>query len=105
MQIQKGKRNPEYQILKYNEGNEQKIAGDDKCKADVLAEFFSSVFTLEPDGEVPVMDDVPTRFPCVDRLFNQEEIIKLLRALEPSKSPGPDELHPQTLKTPRGDLT
>ncbi len=31
---------------------------DDKAKANILAEFFSSVFTEEPDGQVPVFESM-----------------------------------------------
>lgn len=84
--------------LKYKEGDEEKIAEEDTTKANVLADFFSSVFTIEPDGEAPTMNPIPTQYPCEDRDFNCEEITKLLLGLEPNKSQGPDEIHPFTLK-------
>ena len=44
--------------LKYKLGNEvitTKGKGD-KDKGEVLAEYFSSVFTIEPKGEIPILN-------------------------------------------------
>ena len=73
------------------------LPGNDREKAAVLANFFSSFFTVEPDGcpEPPAML-------CSDRLLdiniNKEVVNGELKKLDITKSPGPDKIHPRILK-------
>lgn len=62
-------------------------------KADVLAEFFSSVFSKEPEGEIPNLQPKETKFRCAEHLIEE-----LLLDINPNKSPGPDGIHPKALK-------
>ena len=76
------------------EGN---LTTSEQEKAEVLKDFFSSVFTREPGDFVP---DFSTTSNAV---INTVEItvtsmLKKLQALNPCKSPGPDGLHPKILK-------
>ena len=64
----------------------------------MLANFYSSVFTREPDGGLPKIDKVQCEYEFEDRDFNSEEIRKLLEGLNTTKSSGPDGLHPLALK-------
>lgn len=68
-----------------------------KKKAEVLNDFFSSVFTAEPD-EPPATPDPPSDviFPEVN--FDPHIVERKLLNLNPNKSPGPDYLHPRILK-------
>ena len=72
------------------------IASSDGDKAEILAIFFSSVFTDEDVNNLPKMEkrnsDIAT-----DEPFSQEEIKKLLLGLNTTKSPGPDKAHPKVL--------
>ena len=72
------------------------IASSDDDKAEILANFFSSVFTDEDVNNLPKMEkrnsDIAT-----DEPFLQEEIKKLLLRLNTTKSPGPDKVHPKVL--------
>ncbi|CAG2203942.1 unnamed protein product [Mytilus edulis] len=72
------------------------IASTDSEKAEVLAEFFSSVFTLESDNPVDSGKRYRDNFSS-DELFNSKEVNKLLKDLNTSKSPGPDQVHPKVL--------
>ena len=69
----------------------------DKEKANVLADFFTSVFTVEGDGEMPHLDkiDVP---PLETMTIYTDKVKKKLDKLNISKSPGPDRVHPRVLK-------
>ena len=47
-------------------------------KADVLAEFFSSVFSKEPEGEIPNLQPKETKFRCAEHQIEEKEVLKLL---------------------------
>jgi len=85
--------------LKYKEGEETKVADDDKSKANILADFFSSVFTKEPEGDIPEIDPVHLEFAAEKLIITEENIEKLLQELDTNKSPGPDDIHPYMLKS------
>ena len=69
----------------------------DKEKADILQRQFSSVFTHEPDGEIPRL--VNRTEISIDNLNITVDMVKReLRKLNPNKSCGPDGVHPRMLK-------
>ena len=74
------------------------LATEDKDKADVLADFYSSIFTKEPSGAIP--NPKPQHITSVlhKSIFTEEKIKKKLLALKTTKSPGPDKIHPRVLK-------
>ena len=76
------------------EGN---LTASEQEKAEVLKDFFSSVFTREPGNFVP---DFSTTSSTVINTVNitVESMLKKLQSLNPCKSPGPDGLHPKILK-------
>ncbi len=78
--------------------NSQKdLAQTDLEKAEVLADFFTSVFTCEPVGPI---NEVPPRSNAMIKEIEitPEIVYKKLKALNVNKSYGPDELHPRVLK-------
>jgi hypothetical protein len=74
-------------------------ASTDKEKSEALSGFFTSVFTIEPEGPLPRFD-IQQREHVIseDIEITQESVHKLLRDLNPNKSPGPDQIHPRILK-------
>ena len=85
--------------LKYKKENgEENKTSTDKEKAEVLANFFSSVFTNEPDGEIPNIEPITIEHDCLEKIFQEKEVLKLLQDLNVNKSPCPDGLHPKMLK-------
>jgi hypothetical protein len=72
------------------------IASSDGDKAEILANFFSSVFTDEDVNNLPKMEKRNSN-KATDDPFSQEEIKKLLLGLNTTKSPGPDKAHPKVL--------
>jgi hypothetical protein len=50
--------------LKTKTENGVKIIENDRDKTEVLAEFFSSVFTKEPEGKIPNLQPKETKFRC-----------------------------------------
>ena len=86
--------------LTYFEDNIKLSATTDKRKADVLASFFSSVFTNEPSSDVaPSIPYVETISFCDKILFSHKAVYNKLSNILPFKSPGPDNLHPFVLKS------
>ena len=60
-----------------------------KMKADVLADFFPLVFTIESTRNMPVLGK-QTEIEINDIQFTEEAIWKIILKLNSSKSPGPD---------------
>ena len=67
-------------------------------KAEVLNNFFSKVFTEEDTSDIPEVDPKFNGEPLTSITVQEEEIRRRLEALNCSKSPGPDGLHPRVLK-------
>ena len=85
-------------LIKKKDGNHEELTKTDQEKAEVLADFFSSVFTLEPDTEIPKLEEKNYHDPLMNMLITQEEVQKKLLKLKTDKSQGPDEIHPRILK-------
>ena len=67
-------------------------ATSDAGKAEMLNEFFSSVFTKENTGFVPDCDRRQLSNEMQDIVINTSEVLKLLKNLDMSKSAGPDNI-------------
>jgi hypothetical protein len=72
-------------------------------KAEVLSEYFSSVFTEEKPGHWNLP---PSTSPNIqDEVeFTVQEVEELLQDIDPEKSLGPDKIHPKVLKEARSQL-
>ena len=73
--------------LKYKLGNEIITTKKNKDKADLLAEFFSSVFTIEPKGEISILNPKDIKFKCEDIEIKEKEVLDLLFNVTSTKSP------------------
>ncbi|KAK3095343.1 hypothetical protein FSP39_013497 [Pinctada imbricata] len=73
------------------------IASTDLDKAEVLGEFFTSVFTMEDNHDYPPVKECEVNKPFSDTHFSVEDVNKLLKNLNITKSPGPDLVHPKIL--------
>ena len=70
---------------------------DDTAKANILQTQFSSIFTNEPDGEIPEM--LPKSKASIHNLVVTEEmVLSKLKEINTNKSCGPDSMHPRILK-------
>lgn len=71
---------------------------DDGAKANVLNNYFSTVFTVEESTSLPDMDIRLFSSQMTEVNFTQEDVRKKLNELNQSKSAGPDGIHPRILK-------
>ena len=81
----------------FKDNNKTESTNSDKEKANVLAVFFTSVFTVEGDREMPDIEkvDVP---PLKTMTIIEDKVKKGLDKLNISNSLGPDGIHPRVLK-------
>ncbi|XP_064638277.1 uncharacterized protein LOC135494302 [Lineus longissimus] len=79
---------------------------NDHEKAEVLNDFFTSVFTIEDKSNIPPPDLEPMDPNDINlELFiTPAEVRKKLEELKVSKSPGPDGIHPRVLKELSNEL-
>ena len=95
----KTKTRPGIPNLQKNNNDDDDLTSNDHEKAEVLLNFFSSVFTQEPDGDIPDLEHKPHVDHTLEEIEIDEDLVKKkLNALNPSKSPGPDGIHPRVLK-------
>ena len=73
-------------------------ATTDEDKAGLLADYFSSVFTIEDGTNIPDFRVYDGNIPFQDGSITPDAVYKRLKALDPTKSQGPDEIHPYILK-------
>ena len=69
----------------------------DEENANVLQDFFSSVFTQEPPGDLPYFETRDFQYQLSDIDITFDMVKKKLLKLKSNKSPGPDSIHPRVL--------
>ncbi len=74
------------------------LTANDHEKAEVLNQFFTSVFTKEDLSNIPDVEKHHVVKDLDGMHITEEEVQKRLSKLKTSKSPGPDGLHPLILK-------
>lgn len=74
-----------------------KFLNDDISIANSMNHYFSSVFTVEDQANIPVFDYVTNQKLC-SIYCSPEEIKKMLKSLNIYISPGPDGISPRILK-------
>ena len=80
--------------LETNEG----LAISDNEKADTLNQFFTSVFTKEDLSNIPDCEPHIVTNYLEHITITRDLLVKKLASLNPSKSQGPDGIHPRVLK-------
>ena len=67
--------------------------------AEALSEQYSSVFTDENTSNIPDIPVKPLNSPPLSSFtVSEEEVLKILKSLNPNKTPGLDGIHPKVLK-------
>ena len=80
--------------LEDKQGN---ITRNDHDKAELLNDYFSSVFTNEAVGEIPIIPLKHVNQLLTEIQITNEMILKQLKGINISKSPGPDGIHAKVL--------
>ena len=78
--------------------DKSRITNCDKEKAEILGKFFSSVFTVEPSGDIPAMLRPDVQSEMTNLVVDEVTIKDKLERLNVCKSVGPDGIHPRILK-------
>ncbi len=85
-------------VINKLEKSNGELTTDDQESANVLNEYFASVFEDESMRNIPSLDAKQ----CIEQLIsieiNEIKIEKAIDKLKPSKSQGPDNLHPKLIK-------
>ena len=80
-----------------NNKNDTTYTTSDEEKANVLQDFFSSVFTQEPPGDLPYFETRDFQYQLSDIDITYDMVKKKSLKLKSNKSPGPDSIHPRVL--------
>jgi len=74
------------------------VIESDSDNAGALQDFFSSVYTVEPDGEFDCLANMINKNHIkMSDCYKKDSVFCKLYNLNTSKSPGPDILHPRVL--------
>lgn len=75
------------------------LTENDEEKSQVLCDFFSSVFVVEDDTNIPTFDcNMPIENDLYDITITEKDMFEALNSLNVNKSQGPDGIHPKLLK-------
>ena len=80
-----------------NEENKEFIKFSDKEKANILQKHFCSVFTNEPEGDIPILTRRTDT--CISTMHVTSDMVtKRIVDTNVNTSCGPDDIHPRVLK-------
>ena len=74
------------------------LTNNSQIKAEVLNTYFASVFVIEDQGALPEFDDINFDEILSYTDITENLVAKTIDRLKPSKSQGPDNIHPKLLK-------
>ena len=80
-------------LFRNNDPASSHFTSNEQEKVNLLGDFFSSVFTIEPPDQ---SEDLPDIYPVLtdDVQITEDEVLKKLSEIKPDKSPGTDGIHP-----------
>ncbi len=91
-------------VINKLESGEGELTKNDQETANVLNNYFASVFTKENTENIPQIKSKET-IPAISHIeITNEKIIKAIDKLKESKSQGPDNIHPKTLKETKNEI-
>ena len=74
------------------------LTTSDQETANLLNDYFASVFEIEGDDPIPAFDDRQYDQPLTSINVTNEKIVKVINELKANKSQGPDDFHPKLIK-------
>ena len=83
-------------LIIQSDGIEEMLPKTDQKIA--LSNVFNSVFTKEPDTDIPKLEKKVVDSQLEDIKLSKKDVVKKLMKLKIDKSPGPDAMHPRLLK-------
>ena len=78
--------------------NKPVFTKNDQEKSDLFADYFDSVFTNEPDGDMPNFEKRNFENELCDIKITEDTVSKKFSKYKINKSSGPDKMHPRVLK-------
>ena len=63
-----------------------------------FAQYFSSVFTIDDNVELPKVENLPCIYPFNEFVVTEKMVLYQLKMLDISKSAGPDDINARMLK-------
>ena len=79
--------------------NEGHLVSDDRGKAQILNNFFASVFTHENTDEIPVVEDTKPNLEILDHIeISEITLTKHLKLFNTSRAAGPDGINARIMK-------
>lgn len=85
-------------------GNEE-LSSNGKETADVLNNYFTSVFEQESDQELSNFEELTYNKVLENIVISEEPAAKVIKQVKPSKSHGPDMIHPKSIGEDQYSLT
>ena len=88
-----------------NPGNSKSTkTSNTKKKAEIFSEYFASVWTEEPPGDLPYFEKRKITHPMPEINITESIVLAKLKSLNGNKSPDPDGVHPFLLKNLADEL-
>ena len=93
-------------LLKPGTEKKPEYISDDRGKAEVYLDYFTSVFTEEPSSdEMPFFAERDYDSPLENIEITSDIVLEKLEKLKKNKSPGPDKIHPRVLSEVAGIMS
>ena len=91
-------------VCKLNKGNGE-LTNNEQDTANVLNDYFASVFEVENDNVIPSFEERAYTNTLSTIEINEDLVLKSMKRINPSKSPGPDMFHPNLIRQTEIELS